>query len=213
MIRLLWHSIMLSEYWRVKRIPRGLRLKKTPSFGQDDPEFMQKWEKILNKCSLDLMLLVIEKTTAEREKTSASIKQTEAQLKAQTDADTFSTISDQINASLKTFQAELQNYKIEKYERDTKDYSDGRVYTWNKREKKQRRTRATTRQQNRVQLSSASEWESPQTSDAETQQDTRSFLPNSKPHRGRGGGRGGARGATRGRPPSGPPRRSPRNQY
>lgn len=67
-LRLLWHSITLSEYWRVKRIPRGLRLQKTPSFGLDDPD-LHKWEQILNKCSLDLMLLIIQKTTSERDKT------------------------------------------------------------------------------------------------------------------------------------------------
>lgn len=50
----------LSNYWREKIISRGLRIRKFPSFGADDSEFKDKWEAILNKCSLDLMLLLIE---------------------------------------------------------------------------------------------------------------------------------------------------------
>lgn len=41
-IRLLWHAATLSEYRRLQRIPRGLRINKIPSFGMDDQEFMKK---------------------------------------------------------------------------------------------------------------------------------------------------------------------------
>ncbi len=41
-------------------IPRGLRIKKITSIGHGETDFKQKWEAVLNKCSLDLMLLLIE---------------------------------------------------------------------------------------------------------------------------------------------------------
>jgi hypothetical protein len=55
------NSITLSDYWRKGLIPRGLRIMKIPANGaQGKTEFRDKWEAILNKCSFDLMLLLIE---------------------------------------------------------------------------------------------------------------------------------------------------------
>lgn len=47
---------------------RGLCNNRSNSFGMDDPEFLKKWENILNKCLLDLEVLMIEKTKEDREK-------------------------------------------------------------------------------------------------------------------------------------------------
>lgn len=69
--RLELHAITLSDYWRKEMIPRGLRLNKFPSFGKDNPDFKNKWESILNKCSLDLMLLLIEEAKTQLGSTSA----------------------------------------------------------------------------------------------------------------------------------------------
>lgn len=63
---------------RKKKIPRGLRIKKFPSFGFGDTEFKNKWEAILNKCSLDLMLLLIEEAKKQKctiDKEIISLKQ------------------------------------------------------------------------------------------------------------------------------------------
>lgn len=47
-------------------IPKGLRLNKFLSFGYDNLEFKDKWEAILNKCSLDLILLLIEEVRKQK---------------------------------------------------------------------------------------------------------------------------------------------------
>ena len=54
------HGTVLSQYWRNSRIPRGLRINKEPTLGRDNVDFCKKWCAILNRASLDLMLLVIE---------------------------------------------------------------------------------------------------------------------------------------------------------
>ncbi len=192
--RFLWHSITLSEYWREKRIPRGLRLNKAPSFGRDDTDFMHKWEQILNKCSLDLMLLTIEKTKTEKEKIDAEIRSLESKIKARVDTETFNTITNKIMISLRSFQQELQSYKLKKYERDTKDYAEGKIYQWKKEGRsKPQKTRPHRQLRTRVNLStSASEWDSSQTSDVDSQRSTQPFLGNAIPRR--QGQRGGARG-------------------
>lgn len=41
-------------------IPHGLGIKNFPSFGSGNVDFKNKWEAILNKRSLDLILLLIE---------------------------------------------------------------------------------------------------------------------------------------------------------
>ena len=51
-LKLQLHMTTLSDYWREKMIPRGLGIKKILYFGAEDSEFKDKWEAILNKCSL-----------------------------------------------------------------------------------------------------------------------------------------------------------------
>ena len=55
------NSMSMSDYWRKGQIPRGLRIMKFPANGaQGKTAFRDKWEAILNMCSFDLMLLLIE---------------------------------------------------------------------------------------------------------------------------------------------------------
>lgn len=54
------HGTTLSEYWHKERVPRGLRIKKEPTVVKNCKTFIQRYDEILNKCPLDLMLLIIE---------------------------------------------------------------------------------------------------------------------------------------------------------
>ncbi len=154
---------------------------------------MNKWEQILNKCSLDLMLPIVEKTKAEKEKTDADIKLLESQIAAQVNTEEFNTITNNITSSLKSFEKELQSYKLKKFERDTKDYADGKIYEWRDERRKLRRPRPAHRPPANERLSaSLSKYDSSQTSDADSQRDHKPFLANAKPRRNwRGGGGGG----------------------
>ena len=52
--KLYLNSITLPDYWRKGQIPRGLRIMKFPANGaQGKTAFRDKWEAILNKCSID----------------------------------------------------------------------------------------------------------------------------------------------------------------
>lgn len=74
------HGSTLSHYFRNKRIPRGLRIDKEPTIGREDEAFCKKWCEITNKCSLDLMLLVIEHTNAEISKARAEITEVQKEM-------------------------------------------------------------------------------------------------------------------------------------
>ncbi|OCT55226.1 hypothetical protein XELAEV_18003749mg [Xenopus laevis] len=45
------HLRTLSEYVKINRIPRGLRVHLRPTLFAEDKDFCQKWEAIINKCS------------------------------------------------------------------------------------------------------------------------------------------------------------------
>lgn len=128
-IRLRMHSATLSEYWRNKRIPRGLRVQKAPAIGESDDAFMERWESILNKCSLDLMLLTIEQGTTEAQQTKAEIETLENNMKQKFGPD-FSTIEQTIKGSVAKYKEELQTMKLSKYKRDAEDYKRNEVYKW-----------------------------------------------------------------------------------
>lgn len=65
-IKMFLHATALVDYIREEKIPRGLRIQKAPGLFQDDNLFKRRWAVILNQCSWDLMLLIIEKSKVEK---------------------------------------------------------------------------------------------------------------------------------------------------
>lgn len=128
-VKLQLQMTTLSDYWRERMIPRGLRIKKFPSFGADDDEFKKKWEAILNKCSLDLMLLLIEEAKKQQTETQnemAMLKE-ELALQYQEQQIPFET---EIKEGLAKLQRELKQAKLAKFKRDQSDYKEDKVYRW-----------------------------------------------------------------------------------
>lgn len=54
-----WTATTLEQYVEKSMIPRGLRIKKNPTF-QADESFNKKWNDTLSDCSLKLIKLLIE---------------------------------------------------------------------------------------------------------------------------------------------------------
>ena len=133
MTRQQMHGSTLSEYWKNKRIPQGLRLQKAPTIGKNNPAFVQKWSEILNKCSLDLMLLIIDHVKADCSEIEKEIKTQELTLKEQFDAD-FAPIEQSIKETVRHLKEKLLATKLRKYKRDTEDYIRKQVYIWDKAE-------------------------------------------------------------------------------
>lgn len=136
-IKLQWHLIYLSDSWREKRIPRGLRIKKFPSFGLEDATFREQWEGILNKCSLDLILLIIEQTKKEKEKLQAKMDELKRQLTQASNESQQSSFENELKTNLDKFAMELKEYKLSKFRRDERDYAEGKVYTWKETTRRQ----------------------------------------------------------------------------
>lgn len=77
-------------------IPRGLRLNTFPTFGHDNDEFKNKWEAILNKCSLDLILLLIEEARKQKTTIQSQIDETKAILTQSETEETRSTMEKKV---------------------------------------------------------------------------------------------------------------------
>lgn len=124
------HAVTLSDYWRTEIIPRGLRIKKFPSIGNTDDAFKQKWEAVLNKCSLDLILLLIEEAKTHKSGLQEEIKNLESKICLLHNQDQINTQIKKLEEDMAKFTDNLRKIKISKLRRDQRDYKEKRVYYW-----------------------------------------------------------------------------------
>lgn len=133
-MRLHLNSVTLSDYWRKGFIPRGLQIKKFPAYGGDNKkDFRDRWEAILNKCSSDLMLLLIEESDKDREviqKEIPVIRKTIDEPPAKTNT---LKLEEKLNTDLDTYTKALKQEKIRKFQRDAMDYKEVKIYNWRKK--------------------------------------------------------------------------------
>lgn len=131
-IKLHWHIVSLSDYWREAIIPRGLRLSKFPAFGKENAVFKEKWESILNKCSMDLMLLLIEEGKKQREELKIQLETLKAFLSA-SNTEQRLPFEEKLKADLHKLENTVKQTKLRKLRRDEDDCSRGDVYRWQRR--------------------------------------------------------------------------------
>lgn len=132
--RLHLNSVTLSDYWRKGYIPRGLRIKKFPAnVGDDKKHFRDRWEAILNKCSSDLMLLLIEESNKDREELKKQITEARKIIEEHSATTIKQQLEEKLNTDLMKYTQYIKDEKIQKFQRDITDYNEGKVYNWNKR--------------------------------------------------------------------------------
>lgn len=64
-VKLFLHATALTDYVGEGKILRALRIQKSPGMFQVDDTYKCKWAAILNQCSCDLMLLIIQRSKEE----------------------------------------------------------------------------------------------------------------------------------------------------
>ncbi|CAJ0944905.1 unnamed protein product [Ranitomeya imitator] len=116
------HYVTLAEYHKVKRIPRGLRVSLRPTLFQDKPDFCQKFESILNKCSMDIIILTIEYLHKELSTIEEQISSIQQQLSSTLTTDKFDFILQKTNKTIEEFRSQLQERKRSKFLSDAEDY-------------------------------------------------------------------------------------------
>ncbi|OCT82309.1 hypothetical protein XELAEV_18024830mg [Xenopus laevis] len=122
----------LSEYVKINRIPRGLRVHLRPTLFAEDKDFCQRWEAIINKCSLDLMLATMKCLQKELPAIKQQIATQELEIRNSFPPDIVSEGTDKLADHVRKFRSEVEVRKRSKFQRDAGDYSTGNVYRWNR---------------------------------------------------------------------------------
>ena len=127
-MKLKWTIVSLSDYWRKNLIPRGLRIQKFPSHSLDNDNFRARWEAILNKCSMDLILLLIENAKTQSEGVRTKITDIESSLPMPVEQQL--PFLNKIKEGITKLETDIKAMKLDKFKRDTGDYERGQVYSW-----------------------------------------------------------------------------------
>lgn len=126
-MRLWWDCTGLQRYIDECMVPRGLRIKKSPSTIYSDL-FIVEWNDILSKCSFDLMRLIStyeEKLLVDVNQNIVSLKESVMQYRSLSIYDDLNT---DLQLNISNLETEIMETKRSKYLRDLKDYEDGTVY-------------------------------------------------------------------------------------
>lgn len=129
-VKMFLHATALTDYIREEKIPRGLRIQKAPGLFQDDDTFKSRWVAILNQCSRDLMLLIIEKKKEEVNIIKQEVSNLQEGFKAQLTEPIYDKKIMELEKLVKDFELKTKEIKIKKLKRDRKDYNQGKVYLW-----------------------------------------------------------------------------------
>ncbi|CAJ0958839.1 unnamed protein product [Ranitomeya imitator] len=124
------HYVTLAEYHKVKRIPRGLPVSLRPTLFQEKTDYCLKFEGILNKCSMDIILLTIEYLQKEISDLDKQIEVIQQQLCNTLATAKFDSLKQKIDKTIDDFRIILQERKRSKFLRDTEDYHRKTVYKW-----------------------------------------------------------------------------------
>ena len=174
-VRLDMHRKTLCNYFAKKIIPRGLRIQKEPTLCRENEQFAKRWIEILNKCSIDLMALIVNEIKTELVTVREEINSTISELKNETtDTVKHDEIFDNINKKKAELEEKLKITKQKKFLRDEQDYKNKEVYSWQKKQNPGSR-RPKPRWLNR---GNAATSESDYTSDGSSS--SRAFLDNRK---------------------------------
>ncbi|OCT84293.1 hypothetical protein XELAEV_18022452mg [Xenopus laevis] len=124
------HGCTLAEYYRLKRIPRGLRVHLRPTIFSENLEYCKKFEGILNKCSLEIITLTIETIQKELATVTEQARNIELQLSQAGSQEDFATTKALIEKSIQQYRQETEDRKRFKFLRDAEDYAGGNIYRW-----------------------------------------------------------------------------------
>lgn len=131
-LRVWWDKTTLSKYLENRITPRGLRLKKEPTFGRDNLEFISEWNEILNGCTVKLMQLIVKQRAKELEVINNKIEQLHKKLNPFKDMEEFSKLESGMINKLERVEKTIIETKQRKFRRDMEDVNLDRVQHWNK---------------------------------------------------------------------------------
>ncbi|XP_056378150.1 uncharacterized protein LOC130274177 [Hyla sarda] len=130
LVNLELHCATLTEYLKVHRIPRGLRVKLRPTIFSDKKDYCDFFIQILNKCSNDIMTLTVDFLQKEIKLLQDKVKTIEAQLDTALNPEELTRTKERLTMNLDKHKKDSEKKKRDKFVRDTEDYLQNHVYRW-----------------------------------------------------------------------------------
>ncbi|OCT76223.1 hypothetical protein XELAEV_18031425mg [Xenopus laevis] len=129
-IKLWWEITTLQNYIKIKRVPRGLRIKKFPAFEVQDKDLMTEWYEALTDSSLKLMGILVTKYQTQQGRLEVEISQLEVTLNAYKDTPDYDKMNKRIVDDLSILERKIMDTKQKKFLRDKADYEQESVFSW-----------------------------------------------------------------------------------
>lgn len=131
--RIWWDQNTLQTYLDRKIVPRGLRLKKVPTFVYSE-EFLIRWNDLLSDCSLKLIELIVQTEKMRLKEIEREILDMKVEIQQQLEQQPYEEILTSIQDKVNKYEKDIAQVKTKKLQRDSNDYDQGQVYNWRRRE-------------------------------------------------------------------------------
>ncbi|OCT97320.1 hypothetical protein XELAEV_18009546mg, partial [Xenopus laevis] len=127
---LCWDIATLEKYVALNRIPRGLRIRKFPTFARDDETFVNKWNDTLSRCSFELIALIINHKKKVLIDTRENINESQLLLSSMEKLSDLGELDKNLKEHLSYLEQTVSTRKKRKLNRDRIDYENNMVYIW-----------------------------------------------------------------------------------
>ncbi|XP_073422017.1 uncharacterized protein [Dendrobates tinctorius] len=153
-----WNRAFLEKYVSSNMIPRGLRVRVTPSFPIEDDDFIKRWEEACGTCSLIFMKLLIERNSKIIVDLDKTIDDIERNFKAVCASEKIAAFESRIEKNLDLCVKKINETQASKFQRDIKDFANKGVYFWRKPNSKAPGLRGVSSVGSLSSMSDSSEW-------------------------------------------------------
>lgn len=116
------HEVTLAEYYNLQMIPRGLMVCLIPTLFTQNDDFKTKFAQIINKCSFDLITLMVQFLQQERSSLLQQMSDLETQLTELMKQEELTKINKSNKEKMVTFHKNIELWKQSKLENHRVDY-------------------------------------------------------------------------------------------
>lgn len=132
-IRAFWDVNTLTEYVSLKQIPRGLRIKKFPTFELTDDILKSEWTDALSNCSFQLMKIIVDFRQKDLDHLQGEMVNVQKELAELQHMTLYAELDSQLTKRMDKLEREVIANKKDKKNRDQFDYDTGKVFSWKKK--------------------------------------------------------------------------------
>ncbi|XP_073416287.1 uncharacterized protein [Dendrobates tinctorius] len=129
-IRLWWNKSFLERYISCGPIPRGLRVQIFPSFSIECDQFRNQWEEIASTCSKGFMGLLISNNEGTLSEIDKDLILIQDEINKNLTPETSINFKNEIDNEIEKWEKDIVSVKTKKYQRDSMDAQNNRVYRW-----------------------------------------------------------------------------------